>query len=120
MQILLRCYTTESRFDWVSHLLMVEFYYNYYSNEASKHWPFEISYGFQLAPPVDRVVPLTDAHALDVERLTELASVRDVVRELLTLYKQRMAACSSKPVPTFVVNDFIFLSSKGLHIYSQK
>ena len=31
-----------------------------------------------------------------------------------------MAACSSKPSPTFVVGDFVFLSSKGLHIHSQK
>ena len=31
-----------------------------------------------------------------------------------------MAACSSKPSPTFVVGDFVFLSSKGLYIHSQK
>jgi hypothetical protein len=31
-----------------------------------------------------------------------------------------MAARSSKPAPTFVVGDFGFLSSKGLHIHSQK
>ena len=41
MQILLRCYTTESGFDWVSHLPMVEFYYNCPINEASKQSPFE-------------------------------------------------------------------------------
>ncbi len=46
MQILLRCYTTESGFDWVSHLPMIEFYYNCSLNEASKHSPFEASYGF--------------------------------------------------------------------------
>jgi len=49
LKILLRCYTTESGFDWVSHLSMVEFYYNCYVNEASKHFPFEVSYGFQPA-----------------------------------------------------------------------
>jgi hypothetical protein len=51
MQILLRyCYTPKSGFDWVSHLPMViVFYYNCSINEASKHYPFEVSYGFQPA-----------------------------------------------------------------------
>jgi hypothetical protein len=120
MQILLRCYTAESGLDWVSHLSMVEFFYNCYINEASKHSPFEVSYGFQSATHVDRLLPLTGAPALVVERLSELTNVREVVRELLTLSKQRMAARSSRPAPTFVVGDFVFLSSKGLHIHSQK
>jgi hypothetical protein len=120
MQILLRCYTAESGFDWVSHLPMVEFYYNCSINESSKHSPFEVSYGFQPATPADRLLPLTGAPAFAAYRLTDLASTRDVVRELLTLSKQRMAARSSRPAPTFVVGDFVFLSSKGLHIHSQK
>ena len=66
------------------------------------------------------MLPLIGAPAPVAERLAELASVRDVVRELLTLSKQRMDARSSKPAPIFDVGDFIFLSSKGLHIYSQK
>ena len=66
------------------------------------------------------MLPLTGALAPVVERLTKLASVRDVVRDLLTLSRQRMAACSSRPAPTFVVGDFIFLFSKRLHIYLQK
>jgi hypothetical protein len=52
--------------------------------------------------------------------MSELASVRDVVQELLTLSMQRMTARSSRPPPIFVVGDFAFLSSKGLHIHSQK
>jgi hypothetical protein len=120
LQILLRCYTAESGFDWVSHLPMVEFYYNCAINEASKHSPFEVSYGFQPSTPADRLLPLTGAPAPVADRLTELANVREVVRELLTLSKQRMAARSSKPAPIFVVGDFVFLSSKGLHIHSQK
>ncbi len=80
MQILLRCYTTESGFDWVSHLLMIEFYYNCATNESYKHSPFKASYGFQQATPVDRLLPLTGAPAPVANRLTELASVRDVVR----------------------------------------
>jgi hypothetical protein len=106
MQILLRCYTTESGFDWGSHLPMVEFYYNCTINESSKHSPFEVSYGFQPATPADRLLPLSGAPAPVADRLTELANVREVIRELLTLSKQRMVARSSKSAPTFVVGDF--------------
>jgi hypothetical protein len=63
-------------------------------------------------------LPLIVAHALDAERLAELASVRDVVREFLTISKQRMSDRSSKQAPSFVVGDFVFLSSKELHIHS--
>jgi hypothetical protein len=87
MKMLLRCYTIKSGFDWVSHLPMVEFYYNCFINEASRHSPFEVSYGFQPATHVDRLLPLTDAPARVAERLAELASVRDIVCELLTLSK---------------------------------
>jgi hypothetical protein len=66
------------------------------------------------------LLPLTCARDPVVERLAKLASVRDVVREFFTLSKQRMAARSSKPTPTFIVDDFVFLSSKGSHFHSQK
>ena len=99
---------------------MIEFYYNCSTNESSKHSPFENSYGFRPATPADRLLPLTGAPAPVADRLTELASVRDVVRDLLTLSKQRMAARSSRPTPVFHVGDYVFLSSKGLHIHSQK
>ena len=79
---MLRCYTTESRFDWVSQLLMVEFHYNCWINEASKHDSFEVSYGFQPAIHGDVLLPLTGVPAHVVERLTELANVREIVREL--------------------------------------
>jgi hypothetical protein len=58
--------------------------------------------------------------ALVADRLTEMASVRDVVCELLTLTKQRTAARSSRPAPIFAVGDFAFPSSKDLHIHPQK
>jgi hypothetical protein len=99
---------------------MIEFYYNCSINESSKHSPFEVSYGFQPATPADRLLPLTGAPPSGASRLTDLASTRDVVRELLTLSTERMAARSSRPAPIFVVCDFVFLSSKGLHIHSQK
>jgi orotate phosphoribosyltransferase len=78
------------------------------------------SYGFQTATHADRLRPITWAPTSAVDRLTNLASTRDVVRELLTLSKHRMVARSSRPAPIFVVYDFVFLSSKGLHIHSQK
>ncbi len=79
-------------------------------------------YGFQPATLVDRLLPLllTRAPAHDAERLTKLANIRDVVHELLTLSKQGMVARSSRQEHIFVVGDFVFLSSKGLHIHSQK
>jgi len=80
MQIVLRCYTIQSGFDWVSQLSMVEFDYNCNIIEASKHSPFEVSYGFQLANLVDRLFSLTGAPARVADRLTEFASVRDVAR----------------------------------------
>ena len=120
MQMFLCCYTPKSGFDWVSQLLMIKFYYNCSIDEASMHSPFEVSYGFQPTTFANRLLPLAGAPAPIVERLTELASVRDVVRELLTLSKQRMATRSFRPAPIFAVGDFVFLFSKGLHIYSQK
>ena len=80
---------------------MVEFYYNCFSNEASKHSPFVVSCGFQPPTLADRLLPLSGAPAHVVERLTELKSVRGVVRELLTLCKQRMVARLSIPTPIF-------------------
>jgi hypothetical protein len=54
---------------------MVELYYNYSINEASKHSPFEVSCGFQPATLADRLLPLSGAPALVAERLTKLTSV---------------------------------------------
>ena len=85
---------------------MVEFYYNCSIDESSKHSPFEVSYEFQPATHIDRLLPLSGAPAFVVDRLTDLASTRDVFRELRKLSKQRMAACSSRPAPTFVVGYF--------------
>ena len=46
IKILLRSYTNEIIFYWVSHLSMVEFYYDCSVNEASKIFAFEVSCGF--------------------------------------------------------------------------
>ncbi len=66
---------------------MVKLYYNFSMNESSKHSPFEVSHGFQQATRVDRLLPLSGTSAPVDERLNDLASVRDVVRELQTLSK---------------------------------
>ena len=67
---------------------MGEFYYNCSINESTKHSPFEVSYGFQPSTPANWLLLLTGAPAPVADRLTELANVREVVRELLTLSKQ--------------------------------
>jgi len=59
---------------------MVEFYYNCSINESSKHSPFEVSHGFQHATCADRLLPLTRAPDSAANRLTHLASTRDVFR----------------------------------------
>jgi hypothetical protein len=87
---------------------MVKFYYNCSINEASKHSTFEVSYGFHPTTHADRLLPLIGAPAPIAERLTALASVKNIVRELLTLSKQRMAARSSRPAPIFSVGEFFF------------
>ena len=52
------------------------------------------------------------ALSLFASHLFDLASVWNVVRELLMLSKQRMASRSSRLSPTFVLGDLVFLSSK--------
>ena len=83
MQILLLFYTNEYGVDWVYYSPVVKFYYNCRVNEASKHASFEVSYEFQPTTPANKLLPLTGAPAHVADRITELASVRDVVRELL-------------------------------------
>jgi len=46
MQTILRCYCAEFRFDWTSHLNIVEFYYNNSINEATTYSPFEVMYEY--------------------------------------------------------------------------
>jgi hypothetical protein len=83
-------------------------------------FPFEVSYGFQPTTHAYRLLPLNGAPALVTKHLARFTSVRDVVRELLALSKQRMVARSSGPTPIFDLGHFVFLSSKRLHIHSQK
>jgi len=58
VQTLLRCYCTESDFDWRSHLSMIKLYYISSINEASTHSPFEVMYGYQPSTSADRPLPM--------------------------------------------------------------
>ena len=81
-----------------------------------KHSPFESSYGFQPAAPVDRMMPLVGADSVADERLKQLiADTQAVVKELLQLSKDRQAAKRTSYTP----RDLVFLSTKGLNIRSQ-
>ena len=101
-------------------LSMVEFYYNCSTNEAARHSPFEVIYGFQPSTPADRLLPLTGATADAADRLTNIVEIRDVVKQLLILSKERMAARTTRSPPNFNVGDLVYLSTRGLHIRSQK
>ena len=56
---------------------------------------------------------MIDALALFASHLFDLASVWNVVRELLTLSKRRMASRSSRLAAAFALCDLVFLSSKA-------
>jgi hypothetical protein len=80
---------------------MVEFYYNCSINEAILHSPFEVIYGFQPPTHADRLVPLTSTIAEAANRLTMKTDIKDVVRQLIKLAKERMAASSTRTDPIF-------------------
>jgi len=120
MQTLLRCYCAESGSNWASHLSMVEFYYNCSTNEAVRHSPFEVMYGFQTSTPANRLLHLAGAIADAADRLTNIVEIRDDVKQLLILSKERMAARTIRSPPNFNVGDLVYLSIRGLHIRSQK
>jgi hypothetical protein len=99
---------------------MVEFYYNCSINEATTHSPFEVMYGYQPSTPADRPLPMVDATADATDRLALIADIRDVVNQLLKLSKERRATKSTRTAPIFQLGDLVHLSTKGLHISSQK
>jgi hypothetical protein len=81
MQTLLRCYCAKSRFDWNSHLSMVEFYYNCSISEATSHSPFEVMYGSQPSTPAVRLFQLVGATSEAADRLTMIKDIKDVVHQ---------------------------------------
>ena len=75
---------------------------------------------FQPSTPAYRLLSLTGATAEATDRLTMITDIRDVVHQLINLSKERMAARSTRIVPLFQPDDYIYLSIKGLNIRSQK
>ena len=99
---------------------MVEFYYNCSINEATSHSQFEVLYGFRPCTPAYRLLPLTSATAEATNKLTMIRDIRDVIHQLIKLSKERMAARSTRTAPLFQMNDYVYLSTKGLNIRSHK
>jgi len=99
---------------------MVELYYNCSINEASTHSTFKVMYGYKPSTPADRLLHLNDATTYVVDRLTLIADIRDVVNQILKLSKERIAVRSTRIAPSFQPGDLVYLSTKGVHIRSQK
>ena len=118
MQSLLRCYCAEAGYDWSDQLDMIEFQYNSFQSDATRHSPFETYYKFQPAAHVDRMLPLDDAEPAAADRLTKIAYTQAVVKELLKLSKERQAARRTSYTPSFEPGDKVYLSTKGLNIKS--
>jgi hypothetical protein len=81
---------------------------------------YEVMYGFQPSTHADRLLPLTGATADATHKLTMITDIMDVVHQLTKLSKKRMAARSTRTAPLFQPNDYVYLSTKGLNIRSQK
>ena len=87
---------------------MVEFYYNFsINNEATQHSLFEVMYGFQPSTPTNRLLPLAGATAVATERLTNIVEIRDVIKQLLIISKERMAPKSTQSPPNVHVGDLL-------------
>ena len=76
-------------------------------------------YGYQPSTPTDRLLPLTGATVDAADRLTNIVDIRDVVKQLLILSKERMTAKTTRSPPNFNVGDLVCLSTRGLHIRSK-
>jgi len=63
-------------FEWVSHLPMIVFYYDFLTNETSTHFLFEVSYQHQRATLVDQLLRVIRAPVLVADdRLSTLINV---------------------------------------------
>jgi hypothetical protein len=89
-------------------------------NEATTHSLFEVMYVYQPSSPSDRLLPLAGGSTNEADRLTLFEEIRVVVNQLLKLSKERMAAKSTRTPPIFLLENFVYLSTKGLHIRSHK
>ena len=89
-------------------------------SEATSRSPFVVMYGFQPSTHANRILSLTGATVEVANRLTMITDIRDVVHQLIKLSRERMAAKSTRTDPLFQPEDYVYLSTKGLHIRSQK
>jgi hypothetical protein len=71
---------------------------------------------YNLYKPAYRLLLLAGATANAAERLTIIDEISDVVKQLLILSKERMAARSTRSPTNFHVGDLVYLSTRGLHI----
>ena len=63
-------------FEWVSHLPIIDFYYKFLTNDASRHFLlFEVSYQHQPAKLLDRLLKVIDAPGLVADHLSTLTCV---------------------------------------------
>jgi len=99
---------------------MVEFNYNYSTNEVARLSLFKVVYGFQPSmPTTDSLLPLTGATANAADRLTSIFKIRDMVKQLLIMSKERVSARSIRSPRIFHVGDLVYLFTRGLHIHSK-
>jgi hypothetical protein len=77
-------------------------------------------YGYQPSPHAYRLLQLAGANKDTVDRLTLVADIRDVVKQLLNLSKERTSAKPTRAASLFQPGDLVYLPVKGLHIRSQK
>ena len=96
---------------------MVDLYYNLSTNETSTH--LKCLMNISTNRLADRLWLVIDTPVLFASHLFDLASVWNVVRELLTLSKQCLAPRSSRLAHTFVRGDLAFLSLK-IYIFTSE
>ena len=75
---------------------------------------------FQSYTHADRLLSFTIAIVESVEKLTMITDIKDVAHQLIKLSKERIAATSTRTAPPFHPGDYVYLSTKGLHIRSRK
>jgi hypothetical protein len=61
--------------EWVSHLSIIDCYYNFLTNDASTHFLFEVPYQHQPATLLDRLLKAIGAPGLVADHLSKLACV---------------------------------------------
>jgi len=88
---------------------MIDFYLKKSTNETSTRFKCLVNI-YKLTSW--SIVGCDDAPALVADHLFYLASIWNLVRELLMLSKQCLASCSSQLALPFVLGDLVFLSSK--------